>query len=74
MIKTCHWCGGPADTESTCPKSIECPSCGAGPGESCHRPSGHRAATMHARRWQLAEGGFGYLLPAPDPFGQPELF
>jgi hypothetical protein len=50
----CEWCGGSAVVGSTCPKSIGCPSCPAGPGQNCRRPSGH-PCRMHAPRWEAAE-------------------
>jgi hypothetical protein len=34
---------------TTCPRSVECPLCHAGPGSPCRRPSGHRASRLHAR-------------------------
>jgi hypothetical protein len=46
----CPWCGGEADPTTTCPKSLTCPTCHAGPGSPCVRPSGHRAAQLHAQR------------------------
>jgi hypothetical protein len=53
--ETCEWCGGEADPRTTCPRSIECPHCHAGPGSPCRRPSGHRASRLHAARIELAE-------------------
>jgi hypothetical protein len=50
----CEWCGGSAVAGSTCPKSIGCLSCPAGPGQNCRRPSGH-PCRMHAPRWEAAE-------------------
>ena len=50
----CPHCGGRVDPRSTCPKSIECPTCGAAPYAHCKRPSGHKAA-MHHRRIARAE-------------------
>lgn len=50
----CEWCGGEATT-GVCPKSLPCPVCPAQPGQSCKRPSGHRAASMHAARVDAAE-------------------
>lgn len=50
----CRWCGGLAVAGSVCPWSVRCPTCGAGPGLECHRPSGHRAR-MHAPRYRLTE-------------------
>lgn len=46
-----------AETVATCPRSLSCPVCGARPGQSCKRPSGHRAAELHAARLALAENG-----------------
>jgi hypothetical protein len=54
-LAECRWCGGTADTGSTCPRSIACPTCAAPAGASCKRPSGHRAAELHAARVALAE-------------------
>lgn len=53
----CEWCQGPADPTSTCPWSLECPTCGVQPGRRCKRPSGHsgRFVPMHAARYQAAE-------------------
>lgn len=31
-------------------KAVACPTCGAKPGASCKRPSGHRAMAPHAAR------------------------
>ncbi len=52
----CATCGGMAIVGTTCPKSIACPRCGAGPGSVCKRPSGHEAMTVHHARIILAEG------------------
>lgn len=52
----CTWCGG-EDAQGPCPKSVTCPRCDAGPGSSCRRPSGHRAARLHSARIKLAENG-----------------
>jgi hypothetical protein len=38
-----------------CPKSVACPHCRVAAGRSCRRPSGHRADTLHAERYELAE-------------------
>jgi hypothetical protein len=54
VVSECPWCGG-ENTSGVCPKSITCPKCGVGPGVSCRRPSGHRAAQLHAARIELAE-------------------
>lgn len=51
----CEWCGAEADVTTTCPKSIACPTCKAQPGHPCKRPSGHKAAQLHADRVQKAE-------------------
>jgi hypothetical protein len=51
----CKSCGGWAVYGSTCPKTIACPTCPAGYGQSCKRPSGHRAANVHASRCAAAE-------------------
>lgn len=53
--ETCEWCGGQVIPGTTCPKSIACPTCGVGPGQSCRRPSDHRAAQLHAKRISTAE-------------------
>lgn len=55
MREVCTFCGGDAIVGTTCPKAIECPSCHAGAGESCKRPSGHRAAELHVARVAVAE-------------------
>lgn len=54
-LEACRWCGGEAIEGSTCPKSLECPKCGAAAGSSCRRPSGHRAMTLHSSRIDAAE-------------------
>lgn len=46
---SCRWCGGNAP-EDSCPKGLTCPRCGAQPGQSCKRPSGHRASELHRQR------------------------
>lgn len=51
----CPYCGGWAANGTTCPRSVECPSCHAAPGSPCKRPSGHRAARLHTPRVELAE-------------------
>ena len=51
----CKWCGGDAKPDTTCPKSIPCPKCGAEAGKSCVRPSGHRAHQLHTQRFLFAE-------------------
>jgi len=51
----CGWCGGDAIKGSTCPRSIECPRCGAFCGHPCKRPSGHRAPQLHMERVHEAE-------------------
>jgi hypothetical protein len=56
----CTWCGGTADPRTTCPRAVICPTCGAAPGDSCKRPSGHRAAELHAARVYLAEASDRY--------------
>jgi len=53
--EACPWCGGLALVGTTCPKGIECPRCGVPAGDSCRRPSGHRADVLHAARVALAE-------------------
>lgn len=52
----CEWCGGEALEGTTCPRSITCPTCGAGAGSPCRRPSGHRAMVLHVERIRAAEG------------------
>lgn len=54
-LKQCEWCGGDADPNTVCPKSIECPDCHAQPGSPCKRPSGHKAARLHMARVEKAE-------------------
>ena len=51
----CRWCGGRAVKGSICPWSVPCPSCGAGAGLSCQRPSGHKASRLHAARYHFTE-------------------
>lgn len=66
----CRWCGGRAVTGSVCPWSVRCPTCAAGPGLKCHRPSGHRAARMHATRYRLTEAedlAAGIVYPERTP-------
>lgn len=53
--ETCWWCDGEAIVGTTCPRSIACPTCGAKRGAPCVRPSGHRAAELHAARIEQAE-------------------
>jgi len=69
---TCEWCGSTdAEVGTVCPKAIRCPRCGAGTGQSCRRPSGHRAMQLHAQRIAAAErmsGQPGALLDS-DPAG-----
>lgn len=72
--ETCPYCGGDAIAGTTCPKSIACPTCDAAPGASCRRPSGHRAAAMHAARVELAEQADAAAAPAYlAVIGTPEL-
>lgn len=52
---TCEWCGGDARVGTTCPRGITCPTCKAPAGSPCTRPSGHRAAVLHAARIHTAE-------------------
>jgi hypothetical protein len=54
-VAACEWCDGDALPGSTCPRSLTCPTCGAEPGSPCKRPSGHRAAVLHAARVDHAE-------------------
>lgn len=61
-LAPCEWCGSEADVTTTCPRSIECPDCKAPPGSPCKRPSGHRAAQLHAARVRTAEA----LPPKPE--------
>lgn len=51
----CVWCVGQVVPGSTCPRSVVCPTCSAGPGRPCRRPSGHRADQLHAGRIEYAE-------------------
>lgn len=53
--ETCEWCGGDAEPDTTCPKSITCEQCGARPGQRCRRPSGHLASQLHDCRITTAE-------------------
>lgn len=59
----CSWCGGLAIVGTTCPKAIACRRCGASPGQSCQRPSGHRADQLHLIRVNDAE----HLPPTEGP-------
>lgn len=58
----CAWCGSESAV-GVCPKSIACQRCGAGPGSPCRRPSGHRAAELHADRIRQAEQGLEQARP-----------
>lgn len=51
----CAHCGADAVVGTTCPLSIECPACTAGPGSRCKRPSGHEAQQLHMPRVLAAE-------------------
>jgi hypothetical protein len=64
----CKWCGG-ENTVGTCPRAIECPTCGAAPGARCKRPSEHSGPmiAVHVARIEAAE------LPGP-PELRPEPF
>jgi hypothetical protein len=65
-LDPCPYCGSDEyDPATTCPKSIACPTCKAEPGQSCRRPSGHRAMTLHAPRIAAAE--------STDPGAQLEI-
>jgi len=44
-------------------RSVVCPTCGAGVGVYCRRPSGHKATSAHALRWDDAV----LALPAARP-------
>jgi len=56
MTEPCPYCGSDtADPDSTCPKSIPCPTCRAKSGRRCKRPSGHPAQRLHAARIEAAE-------------------
>lgn len=50
----CEWCGGEAAV-GPCPRSVQCPRCGAAAGSPCRSPSGHRRNFLHAARVALAE-------------------
>lgn len=50
----CEWCGGLITDGSTCPRSLECPSCHAQPGGPCRRPSGHNC-DIHVDRIKAAQ-------------------
>lgn len=54
-LELCARCGVHVHKGTTCPKSIGCPVCKASPNAPCKRPSGHRAAEMHAPRYEAAE-------------------
>jgi len=45
---------GGADETDTAARAVECPDCGAGEGEKCQRPSGHRVRRSHAGRKEAA--------------------
>ena len=45
---------GGADETDTAARGVECPDCGAGEGEKCQRPSGHRVRRSHAARKDAA--------------------
>ena len=49
----CTWCKGNTRGD-TCPRSLQCPSCNATPGNSCKRPSGHTAPELHKDRVKAA--------------------
>jgi hypothetical protein len=53
-VERCPYCGGTATVGSTCPKAVTCPTCHAGPGSPCKRPSGH-ACDVHNARTAVAE-------------------
>lgn len=38
--------------------AVACPTCGAGAGAWCKRPSGHRAQGLHAARGDVADVAF----------------
>lgn len=68
----CQWCGGLPVPGSVCPWSIKCPTCGVAAGRRCQRPSGHRAAKMHATRYTATEAqdtanGITYPERTPRP-------
>ena len=50
----CKYCDG-FSRGDTCYKAVACPTCKAGVGKSCLRPSAHRAAQIHADRVALAQ-------------------
>jgi hypothetical protein len=50
----CGFCDG-ADLGDTCPAALTCPSCGAGPGRHCQRPSEWETYSWHVARVQAAE-------------------
>jgi hypothetical protein len=45
----CNWCDG-VTRGDVCPKSLECETCNAKPGNNCKRPSGHKASALHNSR------------------------
>jgi hypothetical protein len=54
-LPACDFCAGDAIEGSTCPRALPCPTCHAGAGSPCYRPSGHRAMSLHAERVAAAE-------------------
>jgi deoxycytidylate deaminase len=53
-ILKCEYCDGYTRGD-TCYKAVGCPSCSAKVGQSCVRPSGHKASRIHADRVALAQ-------------------
>ncbi len=47
-------------------RDVTCPTCAAKIGTYCRRPSGHKAWSPHAARWDEWERQYGPL-PLPDP-------
>jgi hypothetical protein len=54
-MSACPYCAGAALEGTTCPRAIECPTCHAGIGARCTRPSGHPAQDIHVDRIAAAE-------------------
>ena len=50
----CVYCDG-FSRGDTCYKEVECPTCKAGVGKNCMRPSGHKASQIHIQRVALAQ-------------------
>jgi hypothetical protein len=53
-VQPCGFCDG-GDIGDTCPASLTCPTCHAGPKQRCRRPSGHTAEQWHLERIRAAD-------------------